>query len=319
MSLISIIIPVYNAEFCLPRCLNSILDQDFKDFELLLVDDGSVDGSGGICDEYSEKDARIRVFHKENGGVSSARNLGLKEANGTWICFVDADDEMMPNGLKVMTEGISEDIGMIMAGFHEVEDGKLLTDTSLMGMNAKTICKREALLFMYPSVDLVYMGYPWGKLFNNRIVKDCGITFNEHIAIKEDTLFVVNYLCQICKPVYFTLQPVYKYMKTSSGAMGSLSVSYNPKYLTSFEAVIEMNRWVQKLSDLDKKLSGLSKYEVINRCYLIYGHMLQTNAIDKVVFTELKKRAKEEVGLGYYLGFQFHRNWRRIKKKLRIK
>lgn len=90
--LVSVIVPVYNAEKYLNRCVDSILSQTMTDFELLLIDDGSKDDSGRICDEYAEKDARVRAFHKPNGGVSSARNLGLNNARGNWIAYVDADD-----------------------------------------------------------------------------------------------------------------------------------------------------------------------------------------------------------------------------------
>ena len=92
MPLISIIVPVYNVENYLPHCLESVLSQTFRDIEILLINDGSTDNSGKICDEYASKDTRIRVFHKEKGGVSSARNMGLDMAIGEWITFVDADD-----------------------------------------------------------------------------------------------------------------------------------------------------------------------------------------------------------------------------------
>ena len=90
--MISIIVPIYKAEQYIHRCIDSILSQSYTDFELLLIDDGSPDGCGAICDEYVAKDSRVRVFHKENGGVSSARNLGLEKAVGKWISFIDADD-----------------------------------------------------------------------------------------------------------------------------------------------------------------------------------------------------------------------------------
>ncbi|MGN0202626.1 MAG: glycosyltransferase family 2 protein, partial [Candidatus Cryptobacteroides sp.] len=89
---ISVIVPVYNAESTIRRCVDSILAQTFTDFECLLIDDGSKDRSGEICDEYAAKDSRVRVFHKENGGVSSARNVGLDNAKGEWVTFVDSDD-----------------------------------------------------------------------------------------------------------------------------------------------------------------------------------------------------------------------------------
>ena len=316
MAAISIIVPVYNTEHYLPRCIDSILDQSFTDFELLLIDDGSTDGSGKICDAYAEKDNRIRVLHKENGGVSSARNLGLRVAAGNWICFVDSDDELMPDGLQVMADGISDEVSMVMAGYHEYEDDRLMVDTGVMDVKGRVIDRKEALLMMYPSEDKVYMGYSVAKLFNRELVNRFGTSFNEKIAIKEDTLFVVAYLCQSEKPVYYMSIPIYKYWKVSTGAMGSLSVSFNSKYLTSFDAVVEMNRLIQKLPHLERKLSNVAKYEVVNRCYLIYGHMLHNDAVDKTVVSALKKKAIKEVGVSYYIGYQYYRNKRRIRNHL---
>ncbi len=101
---ISVIIPVYNTEKYLRRCIDSVLAQTYQDFELLLIDDGSKDSSGAICDEYAEKDTRVKVFHKENGGVSSSRNVGLEHARGEWITFVDADDWIAYDMLRQMLE-----------------------------------------------------------------------------------------------------------------------------------------------------------------------------------------------------------------------
>lgn len=97
---VSVIVPVYNVEYCLSRCIDSILSQTFTDFELLLIDDGSKDNSGNICDEYKFKDDRIRVFHKENGGVSSARNWGIANSYGEHIAFIDSDDWVGENYLE---------------------------------------------------------------------------------------------------------------------------------------------------------------------------------------------------------------------------
>ena len=104
MPKISVIVPVYNAEKYLHRCVDSILTQTFTDFELLLINDGSKDKSGAICDEYAAKDSRVRVFHKENGGVSSARNLGLDNAKGEWITFVDSDDWIVSDMYEKMLQ-----------------------------------------------------------------------------------------------------------------------------------------------------------------------------------------------------------------------
>ena len=100
MAEISIIVPVYNVEQYLDRCVNSILNQTFTDFELILVDDGSKDHCPEMCDEWSKKDARITVIHKENGGAGSARNIGMKKASGKYVCFVDSDDWVSFHMLK---------------------------------------------------------------------------------------------------------------------------------------------------------------------------------------------------------------------------
>lgn len=102
MPIISIIVPVYNTEQYLHRCIDSILAQTYTDFELLLIDDGSTDLSGAICDEYAAKDSRVRVFHKENGGASTARNKGIKESRGEWIIFLDSDDYFLPKALDIL-------------------------------------------------------------------------------------------------------------------------------------------------------------------------------------------------------------------------
>ena len=100
----SVIVPVYNVEIYLPRCIDSILSQSFTDFELILVDDGSPDNCGKICDEYALKDSRVRVFHKSNGGVSSARNLGLDNVRGEWVTFIDSDDYVEVDYLKELID-----------------------------------------------------------------------------------------------------------------------------------------------------------------------------------------------------------------------
>lgn len=114
---ISVIVPVYNVEKYLRRCVDSILAQTFTDFELLLIDDGSKDKSGEICDEYAKTDNRVKVFHKENGGVSSARNLGLDNAKGEWICFCDADDWVLSEWLQAFSLLILGNEDIIFSGY----------------------------------------------------------------------------------------------------------------------------------------------------------------------------------------------------------
>lgn len=113
---VSVIVPVYNVEKYLHRCIDSILTQTFTDFEVLLINDGSKDRSGEICDEYAKKDSRVKVFHKENGGVSSARNVGLDNARGDLICFCDSDDFVTKDWLALFVKNI-DGYDAVITGF----------------------------------------------------------------------------------------------------------------------------------------------------------------------------------------------------------
>lgn len=118
---ISVIIPVYNTESTLHKCVDSILNQSYEDWELLLIDDGSKDHSAFICDEYAQQDKRIKVFHKENGGVSSARNIGIDNAEGKWITFIDSDDWVERNYLSNLYQNDENDI---VASYYVAEGWK---------------------------------------------------------------------------------------------------------------------------------------------------------------------------------------------------
>ena len=188
---ISIIIPVYNTEEYLPFCLDSILSQSFKDFEVLLVDDGSKDGSGALCDAYATKDSRVRVLHKENGGVSSARNLALEQAQGDWICFVDSDDRLVQDGLKVLAEGISDQVDLVMAGYIEAVL-PLEVSVPLPG-EWRVMSRNEAMVSMFNRPDARFEGYVFAKLFRRNLILKANLGFDPAISIKEDTLFVVHF------------------------------------------------------------------------------------------------------------------------------
>lgn len=183
---ISVIVPVYNTEKWLRRCVNSILSQTFADFELLLVDDGSTDASGAICDEYTNQDSRVRVFHKPNGGVSSARNLGLDNARGEWITFCDADDWIDPDYYNIiMSTDFSFKPDIIITGFRlQHKDGKDIYKYHPWGDNKIKNIQRL----------LISMGGTcvWGKFFKNDLVQKHKIQFPEGIRYCEDFKFCAS-------------------------------------------------------------------------------------------------------------------------------
>ena len=122
--LLSVIVPVYNVETYLPRCVDSILQQSYENMEVILVDDGSQDGSGKICDEYAARDSRVKVIHKENGGLSSARNAGLDTAAGEYLTFVDSDDWIEPDAYCPMIALLEENNAALVCGGRYDVDGK---------------------------------------------------------------------------------------------------------------------------------------------------------------------------------------------------
>ena len=145
MPKISIIVPVYNTEKYLHRCIDSILAQTYTDFELLLINDGSTDSSGAICDEYATKDSRVRVFHKENGGVTSARSLCVNNSKGDWVSFVDSDDTIKDCYIDVLSGGIEDDIDIVVTKIssENILDGKcsnkLFIENILLGSIARGV------------------------------------------------------------------------------------------------------------------------------------------------------------------------------------
>lgn len=190
---ISVIVPVYNVEQYLSKCIDSILSQTFTDFELLLIDDGSPDRCGEICDEYAKKDERIRVFHQENAGVSYARNKGLQYAEGQYVAFIDPDDYVTSVYLEELYELLPADRskqGVVTCGFKE-----LLPDGSFRTVH---VPEQIILPFDYSRVltELIKkkVAYPWAKLYDSRLIKRHGIMFIPTISVLEDMLFMLDYL-----------------------------------------------------------------------------------------------------------------------------
>lgn len=193
--MVSIIIPVYNAEDFLHRCVDSILAQSSTDWELLLIDDGSKDSSGIICDEYAVKDKRIRVFHKENGGVSSARNLGLDHARGEWVTFVDSDDYLdgcYLRQFKIYNSKID---------FHcchiQVEGWKEWVSYPFADKTWDNMPD-------FFSENLQKLNFVSAKLFKLRIINEYNLRFDEDIKYGEDTLFVYSYLVYTKKVISYS-------------------------------------------------------------------------------------------------------------------
>ena len=186
--IVSIIIPVYNTELYLSTCIESILTQSFSDFECILVDDGSTDGSGVICDIYAEKDQRIHVLHKKNNGVCSARNLGLDNANGEFIVFMDSDDFIKEHHLEHLMRSDSD---LVITGVQ-----KFQAKNEVSVPRAHVDFKIEDLPSYWntpPNMNYLYC-FPWAKRFRASIIRDHCIRFNESLFFTEDMCFNMQFM-----------------------------------------------------------------------------------------------------------------------------
>ena len=205
--LISIIVPVYNVERYLPRCIESILRQTYTNFELILVDDGTPDRSGIICDRYAEKDSRIRVIHKENGGVSTARNAGIDAAKGEWITFVDSDDWVYNDYLKVLLEPLNNcDYDLTIA---KIESRSITIKPFVRNSFVLCVDEINTDAMLQELYHWEFRG-PCVKLFSNQKIKQNQIRFPIGIATGEDDIFVYRYL-KHCKKIHMAENVIYCY------------------------------------------------------------------------------------------------------------
>ena len=209
--MVSIIVPIYNKEKTLNKCIDSILQQEYKDIELILVDDGSSDNSAKICDEYKKIDSRVLVIHKKNTGVSDARNNAIKISKGEFIQFVDADDYITKDATKLMVRAINEyNADMVIANFYRVVGNNVSIKGSI---DEKILMSTSdfADIMMKSPADYYY-GVLWNKLFKSSIIKQYKMEMNPKLNWCEDFIFNLEYMLNI-KNVISLPVPIYYYVK----------------------------------------------------------------------------------------------------------
>lgn len=255
---ISVIVPVYNAEKYLRRCVDSILAQSYKDFELLLVDDGSTDASNVICNEYVEKDCRVRVFHKQNGGVSSARNVGIDYALGEWITFIDSDDWVSESYLYNLFSHIDDGVDLIIS-YAEIVYSNGLHQKEIY--DSKIVTNNYDVLFI--ENDLNWHTSPWSKLFKNKLCKE--LRFVEGMHIGEDLVFLYSYMLR-CDKVYVSSDTDYFYYVENQGSL-TKRVNHLNEELLSYHNVNQVVGEIIKLKEITNP-KALSKLGWITAYYV---------------------------------------------------
>ena len=218
--IVSIIVPVYNAEKTIQRCVESILGQDFQDFELLLIDDGSQDTSGELCDAFARQDARVRVFHKENGGVSAARNLGLSQAQGVYLQFLDSDDWITADATTMLVRTAREyRCDLVISDFYRVVGDRVSHKGDIQ--EDAVLSREEYAAHMMERPADFYYGVLWNKLYRREIVERHHLRMNPEISWCEDFMFNLEYI-RYAERFYALQVPIYYYVKTK----GSLASQY---------------------------------------------------------------------------------------------
>lgn len=223
-NLISIIVPIYNAELYLHQCIESVLKQDYPNFELILINDESTDSSGEICDYYERLDNRVIVIHKKNGGVSSARNCGLDRATGEYVTFLDADDFLTDNILGRVISYLTQPNKLLITNYNYIIHNKVQSSNSIykndITMNKFLGCIisgiKESEKFNFGE----YLRAVWGKFFDLKIIKQNKIRFNSKLYIGEDAIFLLEYCKYLnCKDIEVINEYGYNYRITCSSAV----------------------------------------------------------------------------------------------------
>ena len=258
---ISIIIPVYNSQKYLNQCIDSVINQTYKTWELILVDDGSTDESGIICDFYSEHDDRIKTYHTTNSGVSHARNVGIANSRCEWICFIDSDDWVEPNYLENFF-------------IHNTLRGDIVLQSTIIDFEHYP--ERNRLFRAYPNVKfqllspqfsdlkILHDGVPYAKLFNRSIIIENKISFNESLSIHEDHVFVLDYYKYVLR-IITSSNVSYHYMKRSGETLSSKKHdSY--ELLDSAEAMIERILYFENILRYDYIVEILNSYGISILC-----------------------------------------------------
>ncbi len=262
MTKLSIIVPVYNAQASLARCIESVLKQDFTDWELLLIDDGSHDDSPKIMDDYAASDSRIKAVHKTNSGVSATRNRALAMAKGRYIQFMDADDWLALEASKLLVRAMgSGQTDMVVADFYRVVGENVSKKGSIS--KACVLSRNDYADEMMKSPADFYYGVLWNKLYKKSIIDRYALRMDENVCYCEDLLFNMEYLLHV-RSVAVLKVPVYYYVKTE-GSLVEKSMNV--------PALIQMKRNViTYYNDFYKSILTESDYR--KRMPIIYGFLL---------------------------------------------
>lgn len=279
---VSIIVPVYNTERFLPDCLDSIIKQTETDFEVILVDDGSTDKSNDICVKYAMADNRFQVIHKENGGVSSARNCGIKKMRGDYFCFIDSDDIVSPDYISILL-GNMQNNGCAMSVC-------CMTESKFMHQKNTYILNRKEATYSVFNEKNGIKGYIGGKMFKSEIVTSGNIRFDEKQTLAEDMLFIFDYLraCTDLDMVFVSDAKLYRYVKNEDSVLNRRNNArvFDEKWCNIAEA---SKKALDRTSLEEKKLRKAICMEMVMQYVTLLGIMIRCDEKNSPRYKEYRK------------------------------
>ena len=303
--LISIIVPVYNAEKYLMKCLHSIMRQTYEYLEILLIDDGSSDTSGTICDECAVKDKRVKVIHTKNHGVSHARNVGIEKSKGDLIIFIDSDDYIdinMIETLKTNLDTANADISM--CNIIRVDKSGKQLDNYIDGKKPKIIIMDEKEYIESIQDYKMYFTYATNKLIKKSIINN--LRFNEKIHYSEDGLFFLELANRIKKAVYIGPVKLYYYVSSDSSVNKN---RFNDRYLTILVAYKEIEKYFEQFNE---------------KCKCYFANRYINSFIDANYYLYTKKRLDKSAKKEYkrvmkkYFNYAIKSDEISLKKKIKL-
>lgn len=262
---LSVIVPVYNAEDYLAACLDSLVAQPVRDMEIILVDDGSRDRSGEICDRFAAADSRVKAFHRSNGGVSSARNFALDRAAGQLITFVDADDYVAPDYASAIIAGMEGCDMLCFQSCWEEPSGACDTVTlpDALSDSPEVISDLLMTLKEENALHLDIFGFPWNKAFRRDIIATHHLRFNPALSYREDEMFVWQYLVHV-KVMRMVASTLYHYRLRPGGLTSAISHFTSSDWHTLSEETMR----VHGLHPLPGRAYDALSYDVLERMFL---------------------------------------------------
>lgn len=268
---VSIVVPIYKVEKYLHKCVDSILKQTYPNIEIILVNDGSPDNCGEIADFYQEEDDRIKVFHKENGGLSDARNYGMAHVTGEYTMFVDSDDWVDQTMIeKMIYHSITDRADVVQSAFYYAHDDHLLVDNRHHQTNDPPVrLDNKALMYELITNEKV-KNFAWGKLYKTKLIRD--IPFKKGVLFED--VFWAHQVMHKVDTFIFLHQPLYYYYQRDD----SIVATYTPRNLDMIEGLKERHRFVEAFYE---DLTGESNKLILKMCLIHYNLLLMNRKKDK--------------------------------------